>query len=303
MTAAHCYAAYGLCIRSDLALPELAPADRTRAPDLSITLRPSGTVDPDTRPRMRFSSRESHFYWPEVGAFHVSADGRSVTISPAAGAAAELLAFPLLGPVLAEVLRRRGCFALHASAVLYRGHAIAFLADKGTGKSTTASALIARGARILADDIVAIDPAGRILPGFAQLKLSQAAAAFAPTGSMARGTVHHLIDKTRIRLPPATLAEQALPASRLYVLERLPLGRTSEVGGIAASAALQVTMRFSYAARFGNALLQGRAAAEHLRAAAHITRLCPPRHLRLSEGLEFADDIARAISADLRGAA
>lgn len=296
MSPAFSYLAYGLVIHSDLRLPELAPvAGDTRA-DLTITLDPAA-ADPGDAPRAVFGADATAFSWPAVGSFHVS--GTTIGVRRAEGTSDDLLAFPLLGPVLFEVLRRRGYFVLHASAVLFKGRAVAFLADKGTGKSTTATALLARGGRLLADDLVAIDAQGDIIPGFAQLKLSDEARRFAPDGATLRGPVHDLIDKTRVLLPQRMLVDQPVPAARLYVLERLPVGQRSRVLAPEPTLSLQTLMRFSYGARFGDALLQGRAAAQHFRAAAALAASHPPRSLGLAEGLDRADEIAETIAADL----
>lgn len=63
------------------------------------------------------------------------------------------------GAVPALLGHLEGALHWHASAVAYpEGRAVVFMADAGTGKSTLAAALCARGAQFLGDDIVQIRP-------------------------------------------------------------------------------------------------------------------------------------------------
>lgn len=62
----------------------------------------------------------------------------------------------LLGPVLGYALRQRGVLALHASAVVMSGVAVAFVGPGGAGKSTIAAALGRAGYPVLTDDVLAL---------------------------------------------------------------------------------------------------------------------------------------------------
>ncbi len=82
------------------------------------------------------------------------------------------------------VLQARGATVIHASAALGPRGALLFAADSGTGKSTLAAALAARGWRALADDCCAIED-GRLhpLPFAGKLRPDVAATLRAPSGA------------------------------------------------------------------------------------------------------------------------
>jgi len=80
----------------------------------------------------------------------------------------------LLGRVLGNILRLQGQIVLHASAVAIDGQAFLFMGQQGSGKSTLAAALIARGERLLADDLAVLtvkDARFVVQPGPTRLRL------------------------------------------------------------------------------------------------------------------------------------
>jgi energy-coupling factor transporter ATP-binding protein EcfA2 len=58
--------------------------------------------------------------------------------------------------VLGFALRLRGVLALHASAVLLDGRAVALVGPSGSGKSTAAAAFASAGVPVLSDDVLAV---------------------------------------------------------------------------------------------------------------------------------------------------
>src|SRR5262249_24053304 len=121
-----------------------------------------------------FADDDAYLFWHQLGKFRVRG-GMEVTIDALPGIDDALIRLPLLGTVLAVLLHQRGLLTLHASAVEINGQAAAFIGTKGAGKSTIAAMLHARGHRLIADDIVAMDLTDPqkplLLPGFPQFKL------------------------------------------------------------------------------------------------------------------------------------
>jgi len=80
----------------------------------------------------------------------------------------------LVSVVAGVILHQRGVLALHASAVVYGGKAIALTGASGRGKSTLAAALAADGWPLLTDDICRIDFTDKgpmAMPGLSSLRL------------------------------------------------------------------------------------------------------------------------------------
>lgn len=178
-----CYTAYGLEIHACLPLPELLPGEAGRQVDVTIrtgTLTPPPTELLTEGRYAHADSQEAYLFWEEVGQFIVK-NGREVIFDPHPNAPEQVLRLFLLGSVLAMVLHQRGYLALHASAVALENRVIAFVGQKGFGKSTTAAAFHACGHTLLTDDMVAIDiaaPQPLVLPGFPQFKLWPESAQF-----------------------------------------------------------------------------------------------------------------------------
>ena len=300
----HCYSAYGMTVLSSFPLEELAYGAPLPPGAATLTIRDGDVALPpqlrDTPSGYVFEPSGSTFFWEGVGAFHVSATGNAVTIDRPGDVDDDLVAFPLLGPILSEVMRRQGFFALHASGAAIDGAGFALLADKGTGKSSSAGALLRGGARLLSDDLVAIDPAtGLIRPGFAQIKLE--APSFAHQmphpGWVARPHVHDRIDKVRVLLPDM-MAEGDTPARAFYVLERGTEER-AQFDPLPPTEALPALLRFSFAPRFGKEALRDADGEAHFRAAVAICQRVPVRRLRTPAGLDRLDRLIDDVRADL----
>ncbi|CDX26557.1 conserved hypothetical protein [Mesorhizobium sp. ORS 3324] len=294
------YKAYGLTISSEVVLPELEPT-APAAPDIVIAV---GSVDfprsaTEGGTAFRFEPTRQYLSWQAVGTFLIS-DACRIDVDPAPGIDDPLLAFPLLGPVLALTLHQRGLLILHASAIAVGGQSAIFMGDKGAGKSTMAGAMIRAGHLLITDDVVALDLSDAsqpmILPGFPQLKLATDAAGAIRIGQAeVRPQVHPQIDKEQHRLRQGFSGE-AVPAARIYVLER---GDQAAITPLPGTSALPAVIKFSYVTRFGRQALVGDFASTHLSQCARLAAETGVRRLEVPAGLERIDEAVALIERDL----
>jgi hypothetical protein len=280
------YAAHGLTIQSELALPglRLARPDATDPP-LSIRIEPrdgaptTAGFDVDVAPD---AVAFDHF---EFGRVSVR-DGREIVVRPHERADERALALFLAGPALAVALHQRGRLVLHATAVAIGGRALAILGEKGAGKSTLAAALTRRGHRLLSDDIVAIEEragAPFALAGTASLKIQPEAAQAlgVDPGTLAR--VHPDSEK---RAWPGGAGEDAPAATPITTLLVASAGTEPSLAPLAASATFLELVRHTYGSRYDLAHRSG-TGARHFQQVSALVRTAGAH--RLVRG----DDLAR----------
>ena len=97
------------------------------------------------------------FRFPGLCDFELSADGDLVTCLPGPECSDGLLQVLLAGAVTALLHTLRGRAVLHASAVELDGVTVAVTGRSGAGKSTVAAMLCSAGARLVADDVLALE--------------------------------------------------------------------------------------------------------------------------------------------------
>lgn len=291
------YRAYGLTIRSELALPELE-ATLPGPADVVVRFAQTGRPAPATGSVFEFGADTQFLAWSGAGAFRIRGT-REIEIERAAGTGDRLLALPLLGPVMALLLHLRGKLVLHASAVAAGDRGAIFLGDKRAGKSTTAAALVAAGNRLLTDDVLAFDtmPTGGlgILPAYPQIKLAPDSAQAVKIDATVEPRIHHAIDKRQHRLPQR-FSHASVGVRRIYVLER---GTKAKVTPMPLQTALLALLRFSYVTRFEGAALHGASAAGHLRLCAELAGSVGVRRLIAPAGLERLDELVTLVERDL----
>jgi hypothetical protein len=136
----------------------------------------------------------------------------------------ELVRADLLGGVFSVALHLQGLLCLHGSAVGIGGSAVAFLANKGGGKSTLATALCAAGATLITDDMLPVDPRGPVMawPSMAAVRLLHDSASHL---RYATGRTHPVTNKYHVsELPPDQVEMRRLPLSAVYELAPVPAG-------------------------------------------------------------------------------
>lgn len=162
------YTVFGGQLRSELELPELpvaepAPTDwvlrvAAGAPAIVTSREELGiaSVDEGVSVRLYGVPGGYRLEYDDTGIFDIKAGGRDLIWYPAPGASPALAQLDVLGRVLALAFHAAGVYCLHASAVALAGGAVAFIAPKYHGKSTTAYALVNAGARLITDDTLPV---------------------------------------------------------------------------------------------------------------------------------------------------
>ncbi len=291
------YEAFGLQIDSDVEFPSLRPG---AGKGIDIRVRRGGEPalfsdgGPISRCRFDKHGMDTHIGWKTVGALTVR-NGDTLLFNPTGGSD-DLLRYAVQGVGLAILLHQRGLTVFHATAVEVDGVAVAIAGIKGAGKSTTAAALIARGHRLISDDVLAIGEDGFALPGWPEIKLFRHvvnASIRTPVTAMRQMGLN--MDKWVCGTPdrfsdvPRRLARFYFPRPGTDLrLEDLPY-----------QVRLTELMANTYVARFGDALLSGHRAASHLTACAGLLSKTKASYLRRPKNLHLLDELARVIERDL----
>jgi hypothetical protein len=233
--------AFGLSLAGDLPLEGVVASPLDRQPDTRLCRVPRAGVDrvwrdadPSTLLERRLvdgrvglsvqrDARLGFRVWaPRHGCYLVAPDGTHIAAAPSAVAAWRWERL-LLAQVLPLAAALRGMEILHASAVEMAGRAVAFLGGSGVGKTTLAARIVARGARLVTDDVLAVDVAN----GAVRTHSGGAVARVDPrelramTGKERRGLGAIRARAEKWHVMP-TLASDELPLALTYHLVRRP---------------------------------------------------------------------------------
>ena len=216
----------------------------------------------------------------------------------------------LRGPVLGMVLRLRGLVALHASAVVVDGSAVALVGATGAGKSTTAAAFVKAGRPLLCDDVVALQPIGNgfdVLPGCPRLKLWPTAACLVygddpnlPRLAPPDGVNWWWDKRYRDLQAPLEFCPDARPLSAVYVLtDRLASDDAPAIEPFSPAGAFVDLVDATTA----NYALDGLMRAQEFETLGALVRTIPVRRLSSGEGANGLVRTVEAILSDFRNIA
>lgn len=248
------YVAYHQAIGAEMALPELPELGRSRGEgrDLDLEVVQESIDESDEIDQVngvvRATTADALLHYDHSGGFRVQ-NGRRIVVDTPVDPSRRLVRHLILGACTGIALHQQGHLTLHASAVGLEGGVAAFMGWKRRGKSTTASALYASGARLLTDDIVAIPPGAdaTVLPGIPQLRLGpEAVAATLDTTPEALPRLHEEHEK-RVGAADRRFQREPRPLRCIYLLE---WGEEFEIKPLHPRNAFVRLLQHSYAQRF-----------------------------------------------------
>ena len=164
--------AFGLRLWPEIGLPVALPAATADGPEVRVELgrvRAPRSATPVWRPTIdgrrvvvgRCPAGELDVRFGDEAAFRIARGGDTVTCAPHRGSESSAWHRFLLDTVLWSVALVRGRVAVHAAAVAVRGSVVAIVGGTGAGKTTTAIALLRRGAELVSDDVLVLSPDDR----------------------------------------------------------------------------------------------------------------------------------------------
>ncbi len=283
------YFTFGLSIRSDFelhGLSELADSDGPevrirRCETLEAALVPP-TFSTFQRPRclVRAAPGFISYDWTDLGEVIVRA-GREVLVCTADGVSDEDIAPFLTGAVLGNLLEQRGEVVLHGSAVCLDDSAIAFLGNKGAGKSTLALGLERSGFELVSDDLLPVSferGTASTMPGGPQIKLWRDSAESIGLEPAALPKISKFIDKRAYR-PESFCRRDRVEIGSFYILSE---GEVTLIEQLPATEAFVELTRNAYIARY---LVDTQRSGHHFQTLTSIVKSVPV--FRLSRPFDF----------------
>jgi hypothetical protein len=226
---------------------------------------------------------------PRHGRHVVSADGATIrsALPQVAPWRWQRLLFAQVLPLAAAL---NGVQVFHASAVALGGFSVGFIASSGTGKTSVAAHLVARGAALVTDDALALEGTSDgvvAYPGAAMASIDRSELEqMDPESRNALGVVLGVSDKVHCEVE---LVDRPLPLRALYFLERTPAYDTlmlEEAEPIGADRLL--------ASSFVSYLTTPDHLVKHLETCAHIASSVPTFEVRVPASVR-AHALAEAI--------
>jgi hypothetical protein len=182
---------------------------------------------------------------------------------------------------------------LHGSAVALDGRAIGFLAHKGFGKSTLAMAMASRGARLLTDDTLPVDPGtGTARPGVHSVRLwTDAAANF---NGLGEGRIGLSDKRTFDSLPDQLVQHSPVPLAALYLLAPRSSTELPEHVRRVAMSPTRATIALMQHSKLGS-LLAGAESRHVFDRCARIAETIPVFELEIVRALDALGEVSETI--------
>ena len=308
------YFVFGGCLWSELEFPDLSPVPTADRPDWKfrieyapppepIELQGTRWVEPDWIFRLNRVENGLCLEYGATGSYGIYSRGREIVWYPGPGTGDpdvlhEMVRAIILGPVMALALQQSGILCLHGSAVTLGEEAVAFLGPKHYGKSTLALAMVAAGARLLSDDLVAIKPDASpvVLPGVHSVRVRKdIAERLGNRFSSAR--LNPGFKTTMTNFAPDNLAWKPARLAAIYLLEP----GTDPAGDVPVSKEELPAIRAAAALAHGKKLTDGLTgpsdAGSTLEWIAAVTSVVPIHRLTVVRDLERLPDVVDEIMA------
>ena len=292
------YSAYGLNIHSEISLPELMEGGEIA--DVIVRFGPVAIRLPDADDCDRVvigGSDNIIVFWKEVGGFCIR-NGNEIIVDPTPGIDRRAIGMIVLGSALGILLSQRDCMVFHSSVIEFPSGCVAFMAAKGYGKSTTAAAFYAKGHRLVADDIMVLEPVGdgfAAKPGYPQMKLWPDAAVAIGENPSRLDRVHPDYEK-RARPTRENFASKPVSLRGVFLLD---VGDSLELEQLKGPKALIGLLPHWYGAQFDGELLKVFGLKAHFNACSALASKVPIYNIKRPHTLDCLDEVLLTIEKTL----
>ncbi|MBP7175562.1 MAG: hypothetical protein KBA53_04990 [Thermoclostridium sp.] len=148
--------AFGLTLRSELALPELLAGNGQADAEIAFGRVPREIPQAAERTPWYEAAKGKFLHRVDGVAKYYAENGESILIEPLIDVSDQRIRLFLLNSVFPRLLQQRGCLVLHGAVAVLKGRAVAILGHTASGKSSLAFTLYRRGYEILSDEICAL---------------------------------------------------------------------------------------------------------------------------------------------------